>query len=201
MPSFVSDLFCSPQRLCDKQKLLHVIVVPSFLLPSTWKYTLYMKNCNLSIQQFLGIWVVSSLGLLWIKFYKIFAYMLFTGAYAFIYLGWILKVEFWGNRIDVCLTLGFPVVLVLKNLPANAGHAGDRGAIPGLGRYPGEGNGNHSSILAWRIPWTEEPGRLQSIGSQRAVHDWSDLACMHPWHIRRFSDQNSFLIRTQASAL
>ena len=34
----------------------------------------------------------------------------------------------------------------------------------------------HSSILAWRIPWTEEPGRLQSIGSQRVRHDWGDLA-------------------------
>ena len=36
----------------------------------------------------------------------------------------------------------------------------------------------HSSILAWRIPWTEEPGRLQSMGSQRVRHDWSVLACM-----------------------
>jgi len=34
----------------------------------------------------------------------------------------------------------------------------------------------HSSILAWRIPWTEEPGRLQPIGSQRVRHDWSDWA-------------------------
>ena len=34
----------------------------------------------------------------------------------------------------------------------------------------------HSSILAWRIPWTEEPGGLWSIGSQRARHDWSNLA-------------------------
>ena len=34
----------------------------------------------------------------------------------------------------------------------------------------------HSSILAWRIPWTEEPGGLQSTGSQRVGHDWSDLA-------------------------
>ena len=37
----------------------------------------------------------------------------------------------------------------------------------------------HSSILAWRIPWTEEPGRLQSIGLHRVRHDSSDLACMH----------------------
>ena len=38
---------------------------------------------------------------------------------------------------------------------------------------PGEGNGNRSSILAWRTPWTEEPGRLQSMGSQRDGHDWA----------------------------
>ena len=37
----------------------------------------------------------------------------------------------------------------------------------------------HSSILAWRLPRTEEPGRLQSIRSQRVKHNWSDLACMH----------------------
>ena len=42
---------------------------------------------------------------------------------------------------------------------------GNLGLIPGLGRSPGERNGN-SSILAWRIPWTEEPGRLPYMGSQ-----------------------------------
>ena len=39
-----------------------------------------------------------------------------------------------------------------------------------------EGIAIHSGILVWRIPWTEEPGGLQSVGSQRAGHDWSDLA-------------------------
>ena len=34
----------------------------------------------------------------------------------------------------------------------------------------------HSSTLAWKIPWTEEPGRLQSMGSHRVGHDQSDLA-------------------------
>ena len=34
----------------------------------------------------------------------------------------------------------------------------------------------HSSVLAWRIPWTEEPGGLLSMGSHRGRHDWSDLA-------------------------
>ena len=42
-----------------------------------------------------------------------------------------------------------------------------------------EGMATPSSILAWRIPWTEESGGLQSIGSQRVGHNWSDLACMH----------------------
>ena len=37
----------------------------------------------------------------------------------------------------------------------------------------------HSSIFAWRTPWTEEPGGLQSIGSQKVGHDWSDLAHVH----------------------
>ena len=39
-----------------------------------------------------------------------------------------------------------------------------------------EGMATHSRILAWRIPWTEEPGRLQPIGSHRGRHNWSDLA-------------------------
>ena len=38
-----------------------------------------------------------------------------------------------------------------------------------------EGVATHSSVLAWRIPWTEKPGGLQSMGSQRVKHDWRDL--------------------------
>ena len=50
----------------------------------------------------------------------------------------------------------------------SACNTGDPGSIPGLGRFPGEGEmGTHSSILAWRIPWTEESGGLQSMGLQR----------------------------------
>ena len=37
----------------------------------------------------------------------------------------------------------------------------------------------YSNILAWRIPWTEEPGRLQSRELQRVRQDWKDLACTH----------------------
>ena len=45
------------------------------------------------------------------------------------------------------------------------------GLIVGLGRFPEGGMAVHSSTLAWRIPWTEEPGWLQSMGSQRIRHD------------------------------
>ena len=53
----------------------------------------------------------------------------------------------------------------------SACNVGDLGSIPGLGRYPGGGHVIHSSTLAWRIPRMEEPGRLQSMGSQRVGHD------------------------------
>ena len=52
---------------------------------------------------------------------------------------------------------------MVKNLPVNAGNTG---SIPRSGRSLGEGNSNHSVSLAWEIPWTEEPGGLQSMGSQ-----------------------------------
>ena len=52
------------------------------------------------------------------------------------------------------------VALVVKNLPVNAGDIRDVESIPGSGGSPGGGNATHSSILAWRTPWTEEPGRL-----------------------------------------
>ena len=58
------------------------------------------------------------------------------------------------------------VVLVVKNLPTNAGGPRDLGSIPGLGRSPGVGSTNHSSILTRKIPQTEE-----STGQQRVRRD------------------------------
>ena len=52
------------------------------------------------------------------------------------------------------------VVLVVKNPLASAEDVRDVGSIPGLERFPGGALTTHSSILAWRIPWTEEPGEL-----------------------------------------
>ena len=66
-----------------------------------------------------------------------------------------------------------------------------------------EGMATHSSILGWRIPWIEEPGGLQSIGSQRVRHDWSDLACTHymsdtfKGSIQKWTKRQKFLLCMQ----
>ena len=57
---------------------------------------------------------------------------------------------------------------MVKNPLTNAEDIRDADSIPGLGRSPGEEIATHSSILAWRIPWIEKPGRLQSMGSQKS---------------------------------
>ena len=73
---------------------------------------------------------------------------------------------------------GLPRWLSGKNSSANAG---DVGSISGLGRYPGEGNNNPlPCFFAWRIPWTEGPGRLQSKRSQRVGHSLSRLVLIIP---------------------
>ena len=58
---------------------------------------------------------------------------------------------------------GFPGDSVVKNLPVNSGDAGVEGSIPGSGSFPGGGNATHSSILAWRVPWTEEPAFINLL--------------------------------------
>ena len=60
------------------------------------------------------------------------------------------------------------VALVVKIPPANAGNKRDVGLITGSGRLPGRGTATHSSILAWKILWTEEAGRLLSVGCKEA---------------------------------
>ena len=57
---------------------------------------------------------------------------------------------------------------MVEKLPANAGDVRDSSLIPRSGRSPGGGHGNPLQYFSWRIPWTEEPGRLQSIGLQAA---------------------------------
>ena len=74
------------------------------------------------------------------------------------------------------LPKGFPSDSAVKNLPTK-----QEMQVRSLswGDLLEEGMATHSSILASWIPWAEETGGLQSMGSQRAKHDWSDLACIH----------------------
>ena len=67
--------------------------------------------------------------------------------------------------------MGFPSGSAVKNPSANAGDAGDAGWILSQEDKLKEEMATHSSILAWEIPWTEEPGGLQSKGLQRVRHN------------------------------
>ena len=62
---------------------------------------------------------------------------------------------------------------MVKNLPANTGDTRDTGLIPGFERSLRKEMATCSSILAWKVPWTEEPGGPQSVGLQRVGHDWT----------------------------
>ena len=70
-------------------------------------------------------------------------------------------------QLYIYMYLGFPLGSVVKESHYNEG---DLGSIPGLGRYAQSDMTRLSRILSWRISWTEEPSRLQSIGSQRVGH-------------------------------
>ena len=70
---------------------------------------------------------------------------------------------------------------------ASACNVGDPGLIVGSGRFPGEEMATHSSTLAWKIPWTEEPGRLWSMGSQRVEHDWATSLSLFSLHRSPFT--------------
>ena len=97
-------------------------------------------------------------------------------------LGWV---PFVTQQIPTCYlftqgndttTLGFPGGSAVKNLPAVQELQDTQVWSLGQEDPLEEFTATHSSILAWRIPWAEEPGGLQSIGLQRVRQDWSDLA-------------------------
>ena len=119
----------------------------------------------------------------------------------FLLIGWKKIQKFWQNKkIHICLWyicwylhkypashliyisysklyLGFPAGSAVKNPSANAG---DAGLIPRSGRSPGEGNGNHSSIVAWEIPWTAWQATVHVVAkSQTQFRDWACKQIIH----------------------
>ena len=88
---------------------------------------------------------------------------------------WNISVE-WADANSIVIYFRLQasqVALVIKNPSANAGGTRDTGSIPRLGRSPGEGHGNPLQYSCLENPWTEEPGGLQIMESQKAGHDWS----------------------------
>ena len=79
------------------------------------------------------------------------------------------------NNINIYITYKWINISTIftgsSEVKMSASNAGDPGLIPESKRSPGKGNGNPLQYLAWRIPWTEEPGRLQSTGLQRVGHN------------------------------
>ena len=92
------------------------------------------------------------------------------------YLIYRVMFQVFSKMIQLCIYmyLGFPLGSVVKESPYNEG---DLSSIPGLGRYAQSDMTRLSRILSWRISWTEEPSRLQSIESQRVGHIWIKWAC------------------------
>ena len=81
---------------------------------------------------------------------------------------------------------------MVKNPPASGGDARDAGLIPGSGSSPGVGIDTYSSILAWKILWTEEPGRLQSMGSKES--DLTERLSTHTWTTKHITDSHSLFL-------
>ena len=89
----------------------------------------------------------------------------------------------------------------LKNLPDNAK---DEDLIPGLGRSPGGGHDKPLQYSCLESPWTEEPGRLQSMGSQRIEHDWahSHIQILHRiFFFSTFLLESTLFIQSQITYL
>ena len=103
------------------------------------------------------------------------------------------------NKLWYIQVMGFPGGSAVKNLPAM--QELQESWVWSLGREDPleEGMATHSSILPWRIPWTEELGRLQSRGSQRLRHDWNNLAqCIYVIEYYSTVRRNEVLVHATA---
>ena len=93
---------------------------------------------------------------------------------------WLFK-----NMLHLCCNIRSHALggSLVKNLPANAGDTGGRVWCLGQEDPLEEEMATYSSITAWEISWTEEPGSLRSMGAQKARHDWTTEYSSDPWQI------------------
>ena len=99
---------------------------------------------------------------------------LYDSTYMSLFNGYRVPAWHGGNHSGNRVCWGYPGGSVVKNPPANAGDARDGGRSLGLEDPPEKEMATHSSICAWRISWTEEPGGLQHMGLQRSQKRLSD---------------------------
>ena len=89
----------------------------------------------------------------------------------------------WATSLSALI--GLPRWLSSKESACQCKETQETGFDPGSGRSLKEGMSTHSSILAWKIPWTEKPGRLQPMGLQRVGHDWATSLSLSYIFLRR----------------
>ena len=159
----------------------HVLLFHSFLLLNdilSYDYTIFCPF----IHQLIDIWVISTFWLILILLLWIFVYR-FWSRYVFISLAYIPSSGFAGsygnslfNHLKKLQTgfffFFFYCFQTSLMAQASAYNATDPGSIPRLEDLLEKEMETHSSILACKIPWMEEPGSLQSMGLQRVRHDW-----------------------------
>ena len=112
---------------------------------------------QLIVHWFFKLWLLEQL--IFLKYHPVILH--YVNIWIYFALGYIFVLSF--------INTNFPGG---SNGKAFAWNAGDLGSIPGSGRSSGEGNGNPLQYSSLIIPWTEEPGRLQSMGSQTVRHNW-----------------------------
>ena len=101
----------------------------------------------------------------------------------------IAMIQFSITKCPLCNTEVHDTEVTIRSSPVYWSFSGSDGKLPAMQETrvqslhwegtPGEGNGSPLQFLSWRIPRTEEPDALQSMGSQRVGHSWSNLALCH----------------------
>ena len=154
---FTSEMWRVLQPLQEKQRILVLEVLVSPMLPCT---ELYPCPSNLYVhpprvpQQLRSLWQLSILYISPVCFRKKHGE----------------TSQEMGYNASIWALIAWKLGLLLSL--SSACSAGGPGSVPRSERPPEEGNTTHSGILAWRIPYTEEPGGLQSMGSQGVRNDW-----------------------------